>query len=487
MIVVIAFGTSPGIWKRHDFRTSIPLKICSQLLTCHHPVCRSLSSPVFKGNPLQGIPSNLMRGGDKAIFACWRAMCDSVKSRRFDVASTGMVDLPTQIQGMTWLEELNLSSNQLSNLSPFVCELASVRVINISNNRLGSIPPEIAKMKDLRSLDVRGNNIRQLPLELGFCTELRELKIDQEMIVMPSKEVMGLDVQAIMMYLRRLHDAITTLSLSLTGMGLANVPKEAWAMTEMQQLTLDKNMVSEIEGGLVFFEKLETFSCNLNQVADLNFLLGDPRSPPWDRQRLMHLTSFRMRGNDISKVPPEISRLKSLKLLQLDNNKLESLPDECGMIPSLQQLTVSRNALTMLPETLSALKNLNTLDVSYNKIFVLPFGLGLLDDLTKFIFSENPIRSPPLEVMRGGADHTLQYLAKCIEASNSQMFDCSSMSLYEIPREVGHPSLAQESQARQLFSFAAYHLFYLNISCARAPYPGLNVHPYICRCAALRV
>lgn len=95
--------------------------------------------------------------------------------------------------------------------------MVGVRVMNLSTNRLTTLPPEIGQMTNLRSLDVRWNNIRQLPLELGFCADMRELKIDEAMMLVPSKLVMGLEVRAVMVYLRRLFEAHQSAKLGLTG------------------------------------------------------------------------------------------------------------------------------------------------------------------------------------------------------------------------------------------------------------------------------
>lgn len=99
---------------------------------------------------------------------------------------------------------------------------------------------------------------------------------------------------------------------------------------------------------------------------------------------------------------------------------------------------MSRNALSALPESFSALHELHTLDISQNNVVVLPFGLGMLDDLTKFNFTGNPVRSPPLEITKQGADQTLQYLAMCTAAAVSQVrIRCSmATSLVALPRNV---------------------------------------------------
>ena len=74
---------------------------------------RNLVRPSFGGNPLDGIPINLKKSGDTTILACWRAMIDSAVTRAFDASNTGMLALPLQLAGMTWLVELDVSHNQL--------------------------------------------------------------------------------------------------------------------------------------------------------------------------------------------------------------------------------------------------------------------------------------------------------------------------------------------------------------------------------------
>ena len=74
---------------------------------------RNLVRPSFHGNPLDGIPINLKKSGDATILACWRAMIDSIVTRSFDASNTGMLALPLQLAGMTWLVELDVSHNQL--------------------------------------------------------------------------------------------------------------------------------------------------------------------------------------------------------------------------------------------------------------------------------------------------------------------------------------------------------------------------------------
>lgn len=52
-------------------------------------------------------------------------------------------------------------------------------------------------------------------------------------------------------------------------------------MVDLKDLIVDKNDILEIENSILQFDELEVLSANMNKVENLNFLLGDPRKPPW--------------------------------------------------------------------------------------------------------------------------------------------------------------------------------------------------------------
>lgn len=56
--------------------------------------------------------------------------------------------------------------------------------------------------------------------DMFLWQDLRELHYEEQMIVMPSKEVLNLGVRAMTIYLRRLREAIRQGKLALTGMAL---------------------------------------------------------------------------------------------------------------------------------------------------------------------------------------------------------------------------------------------------------------------------
>ncbi|OWY95502.1 hypothetical protein PHMEG_00034482 [Phytophthora megakarya] len=72
---------------------------------------------------------------------------------------------------------LNVSRNQLVQISEAIGNLTHLRELLMANNRLASIPAQIARCVNLRKLDLRRNRFEQLPSELQYCKRLEELDV----------------------------------------------------------------------------------------------------------------------------------------------------------------------------------------------------------------------------------------------------------------------------------------------------------------------
>eukprot|EP00960_Hanusia_phi_P072776 767876-Hanusia_phi.AAC.5 len=390
----------------------------------------------FSGNVLKGVPVNLTSAGDEVLLNFWKAMYDSRRSNKFVASNLGMQDLPNQLVALTWLDSLDLSRNELLDLNTIVCTLTLLRNLDISDNKLVTLPDDIGNLTNLRHLNISDNRIRRLPLRLGLCRNLRELVLDSSMIVIPSQHILSLGVDKTLIFLRRMLEAGEVGRLGLKGMKLAEIPKDTWKTVGLQELLLDKNEIIQIDSEILQMDSLVILAANMNRIENLNFLLGEAGKPPWDRERLPFLARVELRGNLLRDIPTEISRLKSLKVLKLDNNALQDLPQGICLLTELEVLTVSKNSLTSLPGNLSFLAELSVLDISVNKINYLPFALGKLLDISKFVFDSNPIREPPIEIVRKGPGPLLNYLENCHMALTSNALDASGLNLYEVPTEI---------------------------------------------------
>jgi Leucine-rich repeat (LRR) protein len=125
----------------------------------------------------------------------------------------------------------------------------------------------------------------------------------------------------------------------------------------------------------------------------------------------------------LTELPPEIGNLVELQLLHLSQNQLSSLPPEIGNLSNLQGLDLYANPLTNLPPEIGKLESLCYLNLTANRLQYLPTELGQLHQLGiprscrggiglylgSFPF-ENPLISPPQEVVDQGTAAVLEYL-----------------------------------------------------------------------------
>lgn len=74
--------------------------------------------------------------------------------------------IPDDIIKLKKLAYINLSNNQLVNISENISKLTSLQYLNLSNNRLTELSPKVANMSSLKSLNLEGNPFDMLPPEI---------------------------------------------------------------------------------------------------------------------------------------------------------------------------------------------------------------------------------------------------------------------------------------------------------------------------------
>jgi internalin A len=90
------------------------------------------------------------------------------------------------LTGLTSLQSLDLSANQLSSLAPEITKLTSLQSLDLSANRLSSLPPEITKLTRLQSLALNANQLNSLPPEITKLTSLQSLDLGANRLSRPA-------------------------------------------------------------------------------------------------------------------------------------------------------------------------------------------------------------------------------------------------------------------------------------------------------------
>ena len=191
--------------------------------------------------------------------------------------------------------------------------------------------------------------------------------------------------------LRRIEEARATgaTTLSLSRLGLEELPPELWELTSLTRLGAGFNLL---------------------------------RVLPERIGKLRALTSLFLRNNQLSTLPEGISELGALSSLDVSQNHLRVLPEAIGSLTGLTSLNLDHNQLRSLPETAVNLLGLDSLYVSHNQIQTLPEDTGNLSALSSLYLGHNHLRALPESIGN---------------LSNLALLNLTGNQLAKLPKDVG--------------------------------------------------
>jgi CCR4-NOT transcription complex subunit 6 len=120
-----------------------------------------------------------------------------------DMSGQGLRVLTAPLFSYTFLNELYVASNKISQLPAAIGKLRQLRFLDASNNLLTELPPELGMCVYLTQLLLFDNQIRTLPNELGSLYQLEMLGIEGNPLDMGMKqEIMENGTKALISHLR---------------------------------------------------------------------------------------------------------------------------------------------------------------------------------------------------------------------------------------------------------------------------------------------
>ncbi|CAI8588444.1 unnamed protein product [Vicia faba] len=111
--------------------------------------------------------------------------------------------LPTTMSSLINLKELNVSFNELESVPESLCFATSLVKMNIGNNfaDMRYLPRSIGNLEMLEELDISNNQIRVLPDSFKMLTKLRILRIEENPLEFPPREIAEKGAQAVVQYM----------------------------------------------------------------------------------------------------------------------------------------------------------------------------------------------------------------------------------------------------------------------------------------------
>ncbi|KAG7270171.1 hypothetical protein CRUP_026172 [Coryphaenoides rupestris] len=105
--------------------------------------------------------------------------------KRLNVSSNQITELSLCIDQWTQLETLNLSRNQLTSLPSAICKLSKLKKLYVNSNKLDfdGVPSGVGKLVNLTEFMAANNNLELIPEGLCRCGKLKKLVLNKNRLV----------------------------------------------------------------------------------------------------------------------------------------------------------------------------------------------------------------------------------------------------------------------------------------------------------------
>ncbi|XP_019860291.1 PREDICTED: leucine-rich repeat-containing protein 40-like [Amphimedon queenslandica] len=256
--------------------------------------------------------------------------------------STASFDVDERWWDQVELTRLDLSSNEIKEISEDIENFNSLSALEVQYNELTCLPNNVIKLDKLSKIFASYNKLQCLPVDIGQLTNLQSLNISHNSLTVLPQSITSLS------YLEE---------LDISGNSLEALPDGLERLTVLRTFNLSENRLNEIPPNLGEMRNLTKLSLSENKLKALPPLVG-----------LERITEIDLSQNQLNEFPI-IRPGNTLKSLLLSFNKIQTLQDDrLTHLSSLTILTLRENKLTMLPDSIVQLNKLERLDLTNNDL-----------------------------------------------------------------------------------------------------------------------
>lgn len=150
-------------------------------------------------------------------------------------------------------------------------DLGRIRYLNLARNKLKELPQELGRFVHLEVLLLEDNALALLPSSIAGLTKLQRLSLQGNSELQdPPQVIIKSGEDAVVNYLRSLHDARTSLILSLCGQALPSVPLILRSLPNLRELSLVDNAIRELPEWISVLEDLQILDVHGNQLTHVS-------------------------------------------------------------------------------------------------------------------------------------------------------------------------------------------------------------------------
>jgi len=240
-----------------------------------------------------------------------------------DLSHNQIEELCREIGNLSSLRELYLSNNSLKKF-PTTGNLNSLKKLILDNNQIHTIPPEcleplvqlqtldmsfnnldnlsscISRLKNLKQLNLSHNQLVELPSSVRHLTKLHSLALDYNQIVsIPDKVVANLSRLA---------------KLTISNNKLRSLPYSINNLDALIELNVSHNQIEHLPESICFCSNIKKLNLTNNNLKELPSNIGF----------LQKLVDLQIYNNQISSFPQSFLKCRAIREIGIDGNPLPS-------------------------------------------------------------------------------------------------------------------------------------------------------------------
>ncbi|CAI4226315.1 unnamed protein product [Auanema sp. JU1783] len=195
------------------------------------------------------------------------------------------------------------------------------------------------------------------------------------------------------------YDISDIVLADLSNNRFSDIPAALCDLRSLETLRIQQNALRHVPTNISHLISLSFLDLSNNQLSQLPLALFE-----------LPLCILLLTGNRLDTIPREIRQLSStLTELDLSYNFLNRIPADIALLKMLRVLCLKKNLLDQFPSELCRL-SLHTLDLSSNRFTHLPLHIRKMKTLIEFHISDNPLQSPPADIVSKGREHVFKWM-----------------------------------------------------------------------------
>jgi Leucine-rich repeat (LRR) protein len=281
----------------------------------------------------------------------------------------GIKEIPSIISELTNLQYLDLSGNNISDLSKIKC-LTNLQYLFFNGNKLSNLE-KIENLTNLISLELRGNNLSNLK-GIERLANLRHLDVSGNNL----SELKGIEM-------------LTKLEfLSIGHNNFKSFPPEILDLKSLKKFKLDWSNINTFPDSF-YAENSPIEELDMAGMSDFDFKSNLPKM-----HKLKRLKKLCLAHNQISLQNIDFEQFGNLEVLDYAcQDRLNIIPalKKIAKSPKLKELNLYSNNIKYIPKEIALFDSLEALYLFNNKVKKLPLEITKLTKLKMVFLRQNPI------------------------------------------------------------------------------------------------